>query len=332
MSSGGSDLRCKDEARGAFQRRPLDCSTDYIRLFKIIPRPYPEPIEVSIMHFKLSDAPSFSALSYMWGPEKPTQNIIANGGRLLIRQNLYDFFDLHTRGRQQKWQYLWADQLCIDQNSVEERNHQVQLMGKIYGQAQAVIVWLGTVPSAPPDQSSSGIVEYLHTTWYHAPYWTRLWIIQELYFARSIRVFCGIAELSEVRMRSARSGRKSHEEQLLMIGLTHGTIEFYCKWSKVMRWATLCECSDLRDKVYGLQNLLHPSLRVEVDYRKSVKELFLDAATVYVSSLGPVDAEFCLRGLQHLAGAMRLFGDEHLNDEGWRDEVSEDFSMLRSRV
>lgn len=40
-------------------------------------------------------------------------------------------------------EYLWVDQLCIDQANVFERNHQVGLMSKIFGQAAQVIVWLG---------------------------------------------------------------------------------------------------------------------------------------------------------------------------------------------
>jgi len=38
---------------------------------------------------------------------------------------------------------LWIDALCINQQSIEERNHQVLLMGKIYAGARKVIVWLG---------------------------------------------------------------------------------------------------------------------------------------------------------------------------------------------
>jgi hypothetical protein len=36
-----------------------------------------------------------------------------------------------------------VDAVCIDQNNPKERNHQVQLMAKIYSKAHRVIVWLG---------------------------------------------------------------------------------------------------------------------------------------------------------------------------------------------
>ena len=37
----------------------------------------------------------------------------------------------------------WIDALCISQADMEERNHQVKRMVEIYGQARAVVAWLG---------------------------------------------------------------------------------------------------------------------------------------------------------------------------------------------
>ena len=38
---------------------------------------------------------------------------------------------------------LWADQICIDQSNETEKEQQVQLMSRIYAQAQQVTGWLG---------------------------------------------------------------------------------------------------------------------------------------------------------------------------------------------
>ena len=38
--------------------------------------------------------------------------------------------------------YLWIDQICINQEDISERNHQVELMGDIYGGCKQVLVWL----------------------------------------------------------------------------------------------------------------------------------------------------------------------------------------------
>jgi hypothetical protein len=39
---------------------------------------------------------------------------------------------------------LWIDALCIDQENVIERNHQVQQMGEIFSRASNVLAWLGS--------------------------------------------------------------------------------------------------------------------------------------------------------------------------------------------
>jgi len=38
---------------------------------------------------------------------------------------------------------LWVDAICIDQSSINERNHQVKLMGDVYKLARRVLIWLG---------------------------------------------------------------------------------------------------------------------------------------------------------------------------------------------
>jgi hypothetical protein len=44
-------------------------------------------------------------------------------------------------------------------------------------------------------------------------------------------------------------------------------------------------CEDPRDKIYSLQSLTWPGSRMEVDYSKTTKQVFLDAATHTLSLL-----------------------------------------------
>lgn len=46
-----------------------------------------------------------------------------------------------------KMQPVWIDVICIDQQSVSKRNHQVRVMGSIYRRAISVIAWLGPIDS-----------------------------------------------------------------------------------------------------------------------------------------------------------------------------------------
>lgn len=39
--------------------------------------------------------------------------------------------------------YVWIDLICIQQDRIEEKNHQVQQLGNIYMKAKTVCIWLG---------------------------------------------------------------------------------------------------------------------------------------------------------------------------------------------
>ena len=44
--------------------------------------------------------------------------------------------------------YLWIDAICIDQDHIREKNHQVDMMSEIYGRAKNVCIWLGEASEA----------------------------------------------------------------------------------------------------------------------------------------------------------------------------------------
>ena len=101
----------------------------------------------------------FIALSYVWGPPKPERSIIVNGKFLKIRENLHALLQVLHKPTQvantdgptpagshvtlsrilRKYPYLWADAICIDQKTDEEKNHQVNMMGDIYRRAEYVV-------------------------------------------------------------------------------------------------------------------------------------------------------------------------------------------------
>ena len=66
--------------------------------------------------------------------------IYLEGVMFAVRKKLWDFLCQH-RGNSD--QYLWIDALGIDQGHLEERNHQVAMMGQIYRNVCLVIAWLG---------------------------------------------------------------------------------------------------------------------------------------------------------------------------------------------
>jgi hypothetical protein len=69
---------------------------------------------------------------------------LLNGRDFWIYDNLFDFLTLQAEDENPYVeQYLWVDQLCIDQSNDIEKGHQVDLMAKIYRSAANTIIWLG---------------------------------------------------------------------------------------------------------------------------------------------------------------------------------------------
>ena len=82
----------------------------------------------------------FSQLSHMSGALQILREQFLNGNPVTVRKNLWDFLVYYRSHVDQK--YFWVDALCINQDHLEERNHQVTMMGQIYRSAKLVIAWI----------------------------------------------------------------------------------------------------------------------------------------------------------------------------------------------
>jgi Heterokaryon incompatibility protein (HET) len=104
------------------------------------------PVEISMEIFRLRTPPKYTALSYTWGhpvdedyPEtvmhKVHQPLPGQGrpGKLSVTLNLHDaLLQLQRMSDSSPSEYFWIDAICIDQGSLEERDHQVNMMCEIY--------------------------------------------------------------------------------------------------------------------------------------------------------------------------------------------------------
>ncbi|KIW07805.1 uncharacterized protein PV09_01727 [Verruconis gallopava] len=184
--------------------------------------------------FPISQCPEYLAVSYTWGEEPPRRTVYLNNNKIRIRENIYQALKVIVRMRNRHsiqdngWkspkmlqgliqevaecQYFWIDSLCINQASVQERNHQVGLMRQIFSNARSVIAWLG-----PESENSSRVMKTINEYQPQAapvalsfmplrmpedvraallilqalPYWRRLWIVQEIILARNILLLWG---------------------------------------------------------------------------------------------------------------------------------------------
>ncbi|CZT25855.1 uncharacterized protein RCC_11524 [Ramularia collo-cygni] len=112
-----------------------------IRLVALQPaRSFYEPLYCTLTTVHLEFA-TYEALSYVWGPSQEQHTLICNRQSLIITSNLNVALRYLRRKREQR--VLWIDAVCIDQTNNAEKEIQIQLMGRIYREARACVVWLG---------------------------------------------------------------------------------------------------------------------------------------------------------------------------------------------
>lgn len=128
-----------------FTYEPLQDPKNDIRLLRIS-AVADDHIECSLEHVSLHSEPKYFALSYCWGSASQSEPIQVNGSKLSVTVNLfgalepiYRYFEREERGEC----YIWIDAVCIDQKNEAEKSRQVQEMGRIYQNAEVVLVWLG---------------------------------------------------------------------------------------------------------------------------------------------------------------------------------------------
>jgi len=300
-----------DPASDDYQYQPLEHATQQIRLVTLLdPLENDDAIRLDINVFEISEAPPYTALSYVWGPPPSNSAVYITNGRLEIRKNLYTFFTEFRKccGKTPSDQYLWIDQLCIDQSNTSERNHQVQMMSDIYSKATSVIAWLGDGSDKADGVDAHGCNMFKNTydaacVWkdsgdpvalayiLHSEYFRRLWIVQEFILARQIRVLVkGVWLANDTRGWECRFGTLDH---CLQRSVPKSAYNIICK-SSLRRTGEFIhldifaaldryvgnECVDPRDRVYGLLGLVRVDQRVTVDYEKSNDQLYMDVILV----------------------------------------------------
>jgi hypothetical protein len=125
-----------------FNYSPLHQHSNEIRLIRLQPATeLTSDIECELIHVSLPTAQPFEALSYTWGSPSISRNIIVDGKKFSITDNLHSA--LLTLRDSSAIRYLWIDAIYINQTDVGEKNREVPRMMQIYQAADVVVVWLG---------------------------------------------------------------------------------------------------------------------------------------------------------------------------------------------
>ncbi|KAH7015828.1 heterokaryon incompatibility protein-domain-containing protein [Ilyonectria destructans] len=275
-----------------FPYESFEPGVDALRLLVLLPRSSPKDNEIvcELHNRTFGSKPAYEALSYTWGTKPAKKTITINGEPFLVRNNLYNALQ-HLQLKEPRT--LWVDAICINQDDMPERNWQVSLMAFIYTRAERVLAWLG--PS--PRRMQSEFFEDEH--WRaisHNPYWTRLWIIQELVLAHEVVFYLGRHKFGwdevqstmnpEWRALEGRSDaiKKLRDERYTGTQRLENLVELLQK----------AQCSEKRDKIYGFLGLVYDGSddAITVDYKMSFSQLYAQVIRFHQTTSAPPDSSF----------------------------------------
>ena len=214
---------------------------------------------------------------------------------------------------------LWVDALCINQMNIEERNHQVGLMDRIYHGAQNVLisipdvrgewtdvalsennlrqlfVWLrggGPDPGVSVshykshEDSYSDVGDSTLTTLkslLQVRYFQRVWTVQEVALARNVVLHMNneAVELSFPVLERVRLIEKVPAALRWNPGLARDTDVLAC-----LRAGIESHCSDARDKVYAVLSLMEPQARtfIPVDHSLDLDAIYTNALLAVIAA------------------------------------------------
>ncbi|KAF2429964.1 HET-domain-containing protein [Tothia fuscella] len=197
---------------------PLDDPAEDLRVIKITLHcdSHDDKVEAQIVQF--DEEQEYAALSWCWGSYNATEKATM---RITHNDQPYDFqISLALNSalkqlRKYKVEYIWIDQVSINQGDVSERNNQVRMMAKIYTRAELVYVWLGEEKEVDSEDTGAAFrfmktkvlqLEHfdhlvkdrmLHKDWNNMvellkrPWFSRRWVVQEIALARDAVILCG---------------------------------------------------------------------------------------------------------------------------------------------
>jgi hypothetical protein len=164
LEFSASATSIKANTMDEYQYSSLSCATAIRVLVLQISKDAAEPgdplLLFSLEDVNLEEHPEYEALSYTWGettwyngftyqwntdPPRTYPIEIRDSGLLQITTNLKEFLQYLAESAPSgtSIRKIWADQICINQKDIEERNSQVAMMKRIYQTAWRTLIWLG---------------------------------------------------------------------------------------------------------------------------------------------------------------------------------------------
>lgn len=231
----------------------------------------------------------YYALSYVWGSSVFEERLESNEGSIAVTASLKMALQ-HVR-LPHRVMYIWADQICINQQDLQERAHQVTLMGDIYRKTDHVLVWLGL----DLDHQAHEIFRWIKQTsldrkivqlddaerhpvediFRRCEWFSRLWVVQEVMLPRFGHVYWGSARIDlkpiiGILQNPYLRGERLFLEEHWLHRLSHAKLtQNGSRFIDMLAETKRQNCSDPHDRIYALLGL--PV--VEADYTSIVSKI-----------------------------------------------------------
>jgi ankyrin repeat protein len=127
-----------------YKYQAIDLDRPAIRLLRLLKGKFRDNIQCELFQAWIGQSEGgmpYEALSYTWGTIEKNATITADNSNMRVTSNLYTALQ-YLRFKEED-RILWIDAICINQENMAERRHQVQHMNYIYKEAERVVVWLG---------------------------------------------------------------------------------------------------------------------------------------------------------------------------------------------
>jgi hypothetical protein len=193
--------------------RPINLGRQ-IRIAHLLPSEDPlSPLQCRlIIEDIFSPKNSWKALSFFWSNSPHSSKIQVHDDEYSTSIPLTASIEeaLRVIRHHTKHVRLWVDFFCIDQRNIDERNYTVPMMRHIFGQAEEVIIWLGSgnedskiamdlVPRLLDLTNLDNIIEHetspaqwvalirlMESEWFY-----RRWTFSETLASRNLVLYCG---------------------------------------------------------------------------------------------------------------------------------------------
>jgi hypothetical protein len=269
--------------------------------------------------------PTYRSISYVCGDAQRMHDITVNGSRVSVRHNCY--YALWQARLHFPKSRVWIDAICINQLDLDEKTAQVTMMFETYSNAEQVLACIGPsdthsdvvlgamrdldmfvqelplgwqnrplnmeIWDPPLDEKATAQLYDHYQQFGMRPYFTRVWVLQELAGGRErTLLLCGpeISDWSDLenlswrfwRMYFHKNGPYKGSRRSSLVDLYAVLSEDFQKnvtFPRSLLMLQKLQCQDVRDRIYSTHVLIDWSSFGQTppvpDYRISSLELAL---------------------------------------------------------